>query len=426
MSAGAVAPQSLRSRLSDLRDSVWTRRLGMSLIVVLLFLYPLVYLNQAQLSVANQAEIYVLLALGLNIVVGFAGLLDLGYAAFFAIGAYVTALLGSTHFSLGQHTFSNLLFSFGPTGVYVNFIAMIPIAACAAAFCGILFGAPTLRLRGDYLAIVTLGFGEIVPRVVENMGIGNGLYLGRHGGIGVPDLTGGINGITGIQSPPNINFLWVHLTFSTNDQRPWYYLGFFVIAVCVFLIIRMRDSRLGRSWVAIREDEVAAAHAGINVTGARLTAFALGASFAGFGGLLYASQLGSVSYDQFLFSLSVTILVMVILGGMGSIPGVMLGAVIIAFLTQSWLDTLSFKLNAAGTSLQGDGGVIGSIGKWLANAPFDTAKTLILGIILVVVMLLRPQGIWPERRRAREFQPETEQQAQEENEELWTIRTGEI
>lgn len=426
MASGATTAPKNRITLSALRDNVWTRRTLLGTVVVLLFLYPIIHLNQAQLSVANTAEVYILLALGLNIVVGFAGLLDLGYAAFFAIGAYITALLGSTHFSLGTHTFSNLLFTVGPTGVYINYIAMIPIAACAAAVCGILFGAPTLRLRGDYLAIVTLGFGEIVPRIVENLGPGNGLFLGPGNGIGVPDLTGGINGITGIQSPPNINLLWIHWTFSTNDQRPWYYLGFLVVAVCVVIIIRMRDSRLGRSWVAIREDDVAAAHAGINVTAARLTAFALGASFSGFAGLLYATRLGSVTYDQFSFSVSVTILVMVILGGMGSIPGVMLGAAIIAFLTQSWLDTLSVKLNAAGVNIQHDGGPVGAFGNWLANAPLPTAKPLILGIILVAVMLLRPQGLWPERRRAREFHPETEQEAEEQNEELWSVRTGEI
>jgi branched-chain amino acid transport system permease protein len=424
--SGATQARRYLSFLLSLRDNAWTRRFAVVLIALLLFLYPIVALNEAQLSVANTAEVYVLLALGLNIVVGFAGLLDLGYAAFFAIGAYTTALLGSTHFAVGTHTISNLLFTVGPGGIYINFFALIPVAACVAAFFGIVFGAPTLRLRGDYLAIVTLGFGEIVPRVVENLGQGNGLYLGRHGGIAVPNITGGINDVTGIESPPNINILWIHWTFQTNDQRPWYYLGFIIIAISVVLIVRLRDSRLGRSWVAIREDEVAASHAGINVTGARLTAFALGASFSGFGGLLYATRLGSVSYDQFLFAVSVTILVMVILGGMGSIPGVMLGGAIIAFLTQTWLDTLSIKLNDLGANLQHDWGPIGGFGGWLATAPFFTAKSLILGIILVAVMLLRPQGLWPERRRAREFHPETEQQVEEEHEELWSLRTGEI
>ena len=417
---------SLGLRWSEFRENPWVRRGFVGIVFLLAFMYPVLDGSPVRVDTAVIALIYVLLALGLNIVVGFAGLLDLGYAAFFAIGAYTAAVLASTHVTIGTHTYSNLLFSAGPGGLHLNFFAVIPLAGLVACGFGVAFGAPTLRLRGDYLAIVTLGFGEIVPKVVENLGQGNGLFLGRHGKMAVPNLTNGVNDITGIDTPANINFLWIHLSWQTNDPRPWYYLCFIVVCISVVLVIRLRDSRIGRCWVAIREDEVAAAHAGVNITGARLTAFALGASVSGFGGLLYASRLGSVGYESFLFQTSVTILVMVVLGGMGSIPGVMLGAVLIAYLSQSWLTTVAYDANNFGALLQHAWGPIGAFGSWLSAANLVSAKPLILGIILVAMMLLRPQGLWPERRHARELSPETALESKEEQEELWTIRTGEI
>jgi branched-chain amino acid transport system permease protein len=407
------------------RDNVWVKRGAILVVAIVALLYPILDTNNARIDTANLAEVYILLALGLNIVVGFAGLLDLGYAAFFAIGSYTAALFASTHFSIGNHTFSNLLFSIGPNGIHLNFFLLIPLAAFIAAFFGLTFGAPTLRLRGDYLAIVTLGFGEIVPNVVENLGANNGIYVGKNNTGGVPNLTNGVNSIVGIDGPPNFSLLGLHWSFQGNDPRPWYFLGFIIIAISVVVILRMRDSRLGRSWVAIREDEVAASHAGVNITGTRLTAFAIGAAFSGFGGVLYASQLGSIDYTSFGFQVSVTILVMVILGGIGSVPGVMLGGIIIAYLDQTWLDTLSAKLNDLGGRIQGAPDPIGTFGAWLHQAPFSTAKPMIFGIILVAMMLLRPQGIWPSRRRARELHPDADQLA-EEDEELWTLRTGEI
>ena len=303
------------------RDNVWVKRGAILAVAIVALLYPILDTNNARIDTANLAEVYILLALGLNIVVGFAGLLDLGYAAFFAIGSYTAALFASTHFSIGNHTFSNLLFSVGPNGIHLNFFLLIPLAAFIAAFFGLTFGAPTLRLRGDYLAIVTLGFGEIVPNVVENLGANNGIYVGKNNTGGVPNLTNGVNSIVGIDGPPNFSLLGLHWSFQGNDPRPWYFLGFIIIAISVVVILRMRDSRLGRSWVAIREDEVAAAHAGVNITGTRLTAFAIGAAFSGFGGVLYASQLGSIDYTSFGFQVSVTILVMVISGGSAAFPG---------------------------------------------------------------------------------------------------------
>jgi branched-chain amino acid transport system permease protein len=393
------------------------RRAAILAVVIIAVVYPLLT-GSVGVDNANFAEVYILLALGLNIVVGFAGLLDLGYAAFFAIGAYTAALLASSHLSIGHRTVSNLLFSYGPNGIHVNFFILIPLAALIAATFGILFGAPTLRLRGDYLAIVTLGFGEIVPKVIENLGNGNSL--------GLPNITNGVNNITGVDAPPNTTIGPLHWSFQSNDPRPWYYLGLIIILLSIVIIYRLRDSRLGRSWVAIREDEIAAAHAGINITGTRLTAFALGASFSGFGGLLEASRLANVSYNQFLFTVSVTILVMVILGGIGSIPGVIVGGIIIAYLNQTWLSTVADWVHSLGTTLNGGPGPIATVGNWMQGLPVLTAKPMIFGIILVGIMLLRPQGLLPERRRARELHPDTEQTLAEEQTELYTVRTGEI
>jgi branched-chain amino acid transport system permease protein len=398
-------------------ESPWLRWAGIAVVLVLALLFPR-FVGSVGIDDASFAEVYILLALGLNIVVGFAGLLDLGYAAFFAIGAYTTALLASSHFGIGGKTHTFLFLSYGPNGIHINVFLLIPVAALIAATFGILFGAPTLRLRGDYLAIVTLGFGEIVPKVIENLGLGNSL--------GLPNITNGVNSITGIDAPPNVDFGPAHLNFQSNDPTPWYYLGLVIVVLSVIIIYRMRDSRLGRSWVAIREDEIAAAHAGINITGTRLTAFALGAAFSGFGGLLEASRLANVSYDEFLFTVSVTILTMVILGGIGSIPGVILGGIIIAYLNETWLTTLAAWINARGHSLHHGTGPVSAFGAWLQNLPLTTAKPMIFGFILVGIMLLRPEGLWPERRRARELHPETEQTLEEENVELYTVRTGEI
>jgi len=290
----------------------------LSLLLILVVIYPIIDQSNARISDAAQAEIFILLALGLNIVVGFAGLLDLGYAAFFAIGAYPMALLASAHFTVSGHTFSSPLLSFGASGIHVNFFVMIPIAAVVAALCGVLFGAPTLRLRGDYLAIVTLGFGEIVPQVIKNLGPDNSF--------GLPNITNGVNNITGIDRPPDTTLFGAHVTFQSNDQRPWYYLGLIIVIFSVIVIMSLRKSRLGRAWAAIREDEIAAAHMGINIRNTRLSAFGLGAAFSGFAGLLQASINGSVDSGSFGFNISITILVMVILGGIGSILGAILGA----------------------------------------------------------------------------------------------------
>jgi branched-chain amino acid transport system permease protein len=408
----ALAPVGARvSRTLERRE---VRYALLALLVVVVLLLPR-FMSQTYVNASTEAEVFVLLALGLNIVVGYAGLLDLGYAAFFAIGALTMAWLASPHFAVHSTSFNSPLLHFGPEGIFVNFYLMIPVAALTAAFCGVLFGAPTLRLRGDYLAIVTLGFGEIVPRVMQNLGPGNTF--------GWPDITGGVNALVGVEAPPPINFFGIHADFLGNSLTPWYYLGGVMVVFSIIVIRSLRESRLGRSWAAIREDEVAAAHMGINITRTRLLAFGLGAAFSGFGGVLEAARLGTVFYTSFSFNVSITILVMVILGGMGSIPGVILGAIILSFLNLLWLTDISNAINNLGGKLQDAPGVIGSLGQWMHTLNLQTASPLLFGIILLVTMLVRPQGLWPSRTRARELQPETEDILEEENVELATVRT---
>lgn len=408
----ATAPfTSALSRVSGRREYRWG---FIALVLLVALLFPRL-VGEVQIDAATEAEVFVLLALGLNVVVGYAGLLDLGYAAFFAIGALTLAWLGSPHFSVTGHSFSSPFLSFGPHGIYVNFFLMIPIAAITAAFCGVLFGAPTLRLRGDYLAIVTLGFGEIVPRVMQNLGPGNTFNW--------PDITGGVNAIVGIESPPTVNVFGLHANFNGGSLAPWYYLGLAMVILTIIVIRNLRESRLGRAWAAIREDEIAAAHMGINVTRTRLLAFGLGAAFSGFGGVLEASRLGSVFYTTFSFNVSITILVMVILGGMGSMPGVMVGAIIMSYLNLLWLKDISDSINSLGSHFETGPSVIGSVGGWMHNVNLQTASPLLFGIILLGTMLLRPQGIWPSSTRARELKPETAAVQQEENAELYTART---
>jgi branched-chain amino acid transport system permease protein len=410
----ALAPGLAQARSALDRPVV--RAVLLTLLVAVLILWPIVDTDPVSqgIDTASAAEVYVLLALGLNIVVGFAGLLDLGYAAFYAIGAYCMALLASSHITITGHSFNSLLLSYGPGGLHINFFLMIPIAALVAATCGALFGAPTLRLRGDYLAIVTLGFGEIVPKVIQNLGPDNSL--------GLPNITNGVNRITGIDTPPDINVFGLHWTFQTTNPRPWYYLGLIIIAFSVVVIYSLRKSRLGRAWAAIREDEIAAAHMGINITRTRLLAFSLGAAFSGFGGLIEASKITSVDYTQFGFDISITILVMVILGGIGSIPGAIIGAVLLSYLDLQWLADINGQLHAWGQSLHTAPGIIGTFGTWLYGLNLDTARPLIFGIILLAIMLLRPQGLWPSSTRAREMQPETAGMLAEEDAELYTVR----
>lgn len=343
------------------------------LILIVAFAYPLIdeALGLGYVGAMRGILIYAILAMGLNVVVGYAGLLDLGYAAFFAIGAYTNAFLTSPmSYFVKQGWVPNFL---------QNFWVAMGVSWIAAAVFGILLGAPTLRLRGDYLAIVTLGFGEIVPN----------FFLNAEG------ITGGTQGLNPVSQPWTIPLPGDHdIVFKTTNLNNWYWLILSVLLFSLFLILRFKDSRLGRSWVAIREDEIAAASMGIDLTRTKLWAFAMGASFAGFAGAIFASAFQLVSPDQFLFSVSVMILAMVVLGGMGNVYGAILGALIIGGFDR----ILSKELN-------GPAHWIGDQINWPALQGHDigTDRFLVFGLALVITMLFRPEGLLPSERRKREL-----------------------
>ncbi len=355
--------------------------LGVALIAISLALLPFLVgagLGPAWVRVLDFALLYVLLALGLNIVVGYAGLLDLGYVAFYALGAYFYALLSSPH--LTEH-FPALATLF-PAGLHAPAWLLLPAGALVAAFFGVLLGAPTLRLRGDYLAIVTLGFGEIIRIFMNN------LYA-------PVNLTNGAQGLTRIDG--------LHFGALTLDRGltlfgltipslHLYYYVFLVLALLiVFVSIRLEDSRIGRAWVAIREDEIAAKACGINTRNVKLLAFAMGASFGGVAGGLFASFQQFVSPESFQLIDSITILCMVVLGGMGHIPGVIFGALVLTVLPELFRYGAGPVQNAL-------------FGKVLVEP--EALRMLLFGLTLVVVMLYRPAGLWPEPRRRREMSGE--------------------
>jgi branched-chain amino acid transport system permease protein len=328
---------------------------------------PFVGHNGGFTNFLADAGAFVLLALGLNIVVGFAGLLDLGYAAFFAIGSYAFAMLASPQF-----------------GIHLPFWVVLFLASGIAAVFGILLGAPTLRLRGDYLAIVTLGFGEIVPQTFLNL----------------TQWTGGPNGIGSLDQPtilvPNFGSHASAGMFTTYkfgfEALPYYFMVLGLIALAVWVASNLRNSRLGRAWMAIREDELAAAHMGINTTTAKLAAFALGASFSGLAGCALASKLQLVSPDQFGFNVSVYILAMLVLGGMGNIPGVIVGSLILSSLER-------FILPQATNFIHG----LQIPGVDLSHVDLSNSRFMIYGVILVLMMLFRPEGLIPSGQRKAEL-----------------------
>ncbi len=337
--------------------------------------FPFVHDNDADIDSMANAAAYAMLALGLNIVVGFAGLLDLGYAAFFAIGAYFYGVFTSFQvmplWSEGWAPLAAIglvekMNQGGPELVHftLSFWLALPVAALVAAGFGVLFGAPTLRLRGDYLAIVTLGFGEIVPIVARN----------------VDSVTNGAAGLNGVQAPTL--FGW---NFGI-DATPYYYVGMALVALLIFISIRLRDSRIGRAWMAIREDEVAAAAMGVNLVRLKLLAFATGAAFAGLTGVFYVAKLQTATPEMFGFPVSTMVLVMVVLGGMGSVWGVVLGAAVLQLLQSWFLPDLTAWTHAFGE-------LVGNA--WLQRVDFVESVELIFGIILVVMMLFRRDGLIP-------------------------------
>ncbi len=352
------------------------RRLLVTFLLIAAALFPFIDGNDGDIDAAANATAFATLALGLNIVVGFAGLLDLGYAAFFAIGAYAYGILSSYQVQPSWSEFweplqwlglvAHLKIEGEPDVVHFTFSfwLMLPLSALIAAFFGILFGAPTLRLKGDYLAIVTLGFGEIVPIVARN----------------TPYLTNGSMGLNGV-APPN----FFGYRFGV-DSMPYYYVGLAMIVVLIFVSYRLKDSRIGRAWMAIREDEIAAGAMGVNRVKLKLLAFAIGAGFAGSTGTLYVAKLQTASPEMFMFPVSVMILVMVVLGGMGSVAGVVLGALILALLQSWFLQDLTQWVHAFGELIDV---------QWLQEIELVQSIELIFGIILVFMMLFRRQGLIP-------------------------------
>jgi branched-chain amino acid transport system permease protein len=318
-------------------------------------------LGRAWVRIIDVALLFVLLGLGLNIVVGYAGLLDLGYIAFFAVGAYSYALLASPQF-----------------GIHESFVALLPLGALVAAVFGILIGAPTLRLRGDYLAIVTLGFGEIIRICLNNLNRPLNITNGPQGITLIDPLALGDIALNQTYTIAGVTFAPVHS----------YYFVFLACAVTsIFISLRLEDSRIGRAWIAIREDELAAGSMGINTRNVKLLAFAMGATFGGVAGGLFASFQGFISPESFTLLDSIMVLCMVVLGGMGNVGGVVLGALLLTALPEA--------LRYAGP-LQQD---------WLGAVYVDPSnlRMLLFGLALVLMMLFRPAGLWPSTTRRREL-----------------------
>jgi len=343
------------------RTRAW---LGVLAVAAVLAVLPFVLglAGQGWVRIFNFALLYVMLALGLNIVVGFAGLLDLGYIAFYAVGAYAWALLASPHF-----------------GLHLPFWAVLPVGVACACLFGVLLGAPTLKLRGDYLAIVTLGFGEIIRIFLNNLNA-------------PVNITNGPQGINRIDPfrVADFTFSRAETIFGMRVTGPekYYYLLLLLTLLIVAVCVRLQDSRIGRAWEAIREDETAAKAMGINTRNVKLLAFAMGASFGGVAGALFAAMQGFVSPESFSLMESISVLCMVVLGGMGHIPGVILGALLLAVLPEF------LRAVVVPTQQMLFGEVV---------LDPEGIRMLLFGLAMVLVMLFRPAGLWPSAVRKREL-----------------------
>jgi branched-chain amino acid transport system permease protein len=366
-----------------------------ALLIVLAFLFPPINefldetLDVELMYPVIVIAVYIMLALGLNIVVGFAGLLDLGFVAFYALGAYVVGWLASQQFRQVSISFGSTASSVTGEpvpGIHLSFWLILIIAGAFTALCGVIIGAPTLRLRGDYLAIVTLGFGEIIPRFFQN---GNNL-----GGFNLTNGTIGIKGIDapGLQFLPDSLSTWQE--FGTLDLNPWYYTILVLVLITIYINVRLRDSRLGRAWISVREDETAAAAMGINPVTTKLWAYALGAVFGGIAGAFYGAFIANIFPTSFSFNISILILCMVVLGGMGNIYGVILGAIALQGINFYLLPQANEWVHSIGQS-------VGS--QALSTVDLPRYNFFLFGVILVVMMLLRPEGIIPNRQRAEEL-----------------------
>jgi branched-chain amino acid transport system permease protein len=375
----STAAASLRTNVSGLARLVPSWAWAIFFLALALF-WPQIcetFFDLDLLDASIETLGFVIMALGLNIVVGFAGLLDLGYVAFYAIGAFVMGWLGSAHFAnadihIGASEFADRL-----PGIHLWFPLILIAGLLFTAMWGVILGAPTLRLRGDYLAIVTLAFGEIVPRVFENAT--SGIF-----GIGSTDFSNGRQGITPVDKVallPGDTPLRYPL-----ELRPIYYVGLAMVLLVIFFNRRLRDSRLGRAWIAVREDEVAAASMGVNLVRTKLWAYAIGAALGGFAGVFLATYKNTVNVDQFEFGFSVFILCMVIIGGMGNIWGVILGAILLSMINRYLLSELN-----------------GVPEKFGLDFDVTAINFGIFGFLLVVVMVLRPEGLIPSGRRRLEL-----------------------
>ena len=375
----------LRAQLREWRAAVdkrlppwWSRGLAISLLVIGIVLPFLFSPSSAFMNATIIALAYAVMSLGLNIVVGFAGLLDLGYVAFYALGAYSLGWFGSGFFFKAQvHALVSPVASTLP-GVHLNFILILIAAALICAGAGMVIGLPTLRLRGDYIAIVTLAFGEIIGTVAVN---GQSVHVG--GGM---TLTAGNLGISAVDSPyfPGIG------SFNLLNLRPWYWLIFAILLVVLFVNLRLRDSRLGRAWVALREDEVAAVSMGIPLVKTKLLAYSIGAAFGGVSGAFFGTYYTEVNAGQFQFGFSIFILAMVIIGGIGSIWGAVVGGLALGYINNYLIPDVLNSIPA----------------KLGFNFQLTSVEFGIFGFLLVIMMVLRPQGLIPERRRRLELTAE--------------------
>ncbi len=332
-----------------------------------LLLLPLVLqgFGNAWVRIADLALLYVLLALGLNIVVGYAGLLDLGYVAFYAVGAYMFGLLSSPHLF---ETFPAIAAMF-PGGIHTPIWIVLPLAALLAGVFGVLLGAPTLKLRGDYLAIVTLGFGEIIRVFMNNLDHPVNITNGPKG-IGQIDTMK----VFGLDLGKKLDLGF----FVIESPAMWYYLFLSLVLISIVVCARLANSRIGRAWMAIREDEIAAKAMGINTRNMKLLAFGMGATFGGVSGALFASYQGFISPESFSLMESVMIVAMVVLGGLGHLPGVVLGAVLLAALPE--------VLRYVAGPLQA-----------MTDGRLDAAilRQLLIALAMIGIMLMRPRGLWP-------------------------------
>jgi branched-chain amino acid transport system permease protein len=362
--------------------SRWFQPIVASLAIFALVMIPLgLDPLSSTLDFMIYAVAYVIFALGLNIVVGFAGLLDLGYVAFFAIGAYSAGWFASDHFSSikgGKGLNIGGTTDIGATaGIHVNFLLLLVLAMVVASVAGAIIGLPTLRLRGDYIAIVTLAFGEIAYTIANN---GNEIAIGKY------RLTEGQTAISPIDQPKIPGFDQFNTALSL---RGYFYLGLAMAVIVLLVNLSLRESRLGRAWVAIREDEVAAVSMGVPLVRTKLLSYAIGASLGGAAGSYLGSYTNSINANQFKFSFSIFVLAMVILGGLGSVWGSVIGAVILTYIDRKFIPGTLDNID-----LQGKLGL---------DFSFTDLSFGIFGFLLVIMMILRPQGLFPERRRKLEL-----------------------